>query len=130
MTMHVSSGASDGSSSLRRPKTHLQEHPDVAFDRTLTVSTQTLDSWAQRAGIQPDMLWLDMQGYELSCLQASPAVLSGVSVIHTEVFLTEQYACAPLYHEVRDWLGRQGFAPIVERIDWDTGGNVLLARVA
>jgi hypothetical protein len=30
-TMHVSTGASDGSSSLLPPKEHLKEHPDVMF---------------------------------------------------------------------------------------------------
>ena len=59
----VSSGASNGSSSLLRPSGHLDEHPDVHFDRTLTVTVKTMDTWAAENDVsRVDFLWLDMQG--------------------------------------------------------------------
>jgi FkbM family methyltransferase len=42
---YVSGGASDASSSLLRPSGHLDEHPDVSFDRTLHVTVRSIDSW-------------------------------------------------------------------------------------
>jgi len=59
----VSSGASDGSSSLLRPSGHLDEHPDVSFDQTLTVTVKTMDTWAAENNVsRVDLLGLDMQG--------------------------------------------------------------------
>src|SRR5438132_8350317 len=64
---YVSSGSSDGSSSLLEPKEHLQDHPDVLFKKTIDVITITLDDWAAQHGIDHiDFLWLDMQGAELA----------------------------------------------------------------
>ena len=70
LPMWVSSGASDGSSSLRPPKTHLTSHPAVVFDTVVTVETVTLDAFAAEHGIAPDLLWLDLQGGELDALRA------------------------------------------------------------
>ncbi|MBS4065606.1 MAG: FkbM family methyltransferase, partial [Chitinophagaceae bacterium] len=78
-TMHVSSGASDGSSSLLKPDVHRTDHPDVFFNETITVFTKTLDTWAAQQQIRRvDLLWLDMQGFELEVLKASHTILPTV----------------------------------------------------
>ncbi len=70
--IHVSSGQSDGSSSLLMPKEHLKHHPKVIFDKILEIQTITLDNWALENNISSiDFLWLDMQGAELSMLKSS-----------------------------------------------------------
>ena len=128
--MFISSGASDGSSSLLQPTGHLIDHPDTFFRETIMVRTMTIDDWAREQSINAiDLLWLDMQGLELAVLKASPQILKTVRVIHTEVSVREQYANTPLYPEVRSWLAEQGFRVEVEAIppSWD-GGNVLFVR--
>lgn len=125
----VSSGASDASSSLLEPKDHLVDHADVVFDQQIEVKVTTLDSWASTHGIeQVDFLWLDMQGFELSALQAAPRILPTVCAIYTEVFLKESYNKVPLYHEVRAWLTGQGFRVEREELPWPDAGNVLFVR--
>jgi 2-O-methyltransferase len=129
-TMHISSGASDGSSSLLQPKQHLADHPDVFFNKDLLVQTVLLDDWAVQHKIdRVDFLWLDMQGYELEVLRSSRVVLSKVRAIHMEVSTRITYEGVPLYDEVRDWMGGQGFRVQVEAIPkgWDMG-NVLFVR--
>ena len=67
--MFVSGGGSDASSSLLPPKEHLQINPHVSFEGRITVSTTTLDAWAQESGVgRIDFLWLDMQGAEMAAM--------------------------------------------------------------
>jgi 2-O-methyltransferase len=127
--IHLSGGASDGSSSLLKPKEHLRDHPDVTFDRTTSVTVRTVDSWAAEHGVdRVDFLWLDMQGLELQVLQAAPVTLATVSAIYSEVSLRETYEGAALYPELAKWLEKAGFTIAVERLPWKDMGNVLFVR--
>jgi len=129
LTMHVSSGGTDASSSLLAPKEHLSVNPHVLFDGVITVPTMTLDLWAAENNCAKiDFLWLDMQGGELAALKAAPRMLSTVRAIHLEVALTELYANNPLYPEVRAWLEMQGFALQAEEIAHFSGGNAFFVR--
>lgn len=128
--MHVSSGASDGSSSFLQPKEHLKDHPDVFFNQDITVKTMTLDDWAASNSIEEvHLLWLDMQGFELEVLKASSVILPKVRAIHMEVSTRPTYEGVPLYGEVRSWMEAKGFHVEVEAIPhgWDMG-NVLFVR--
>jgi len=127
--MYVSGGVSNASSSLLAPKEHLRDHPEVTFDKTIHVPCTTLDEWAQVNHLEKvDLLWLDMQGYELNALKAGAVMLDKVQAIHTEVNLKEVYAGAPLYGELRSWLESRNFKVEVEEIPWDDSGNVLFVR--
>ena len=128
--MWVSSGASDGSSSLRQPKTHLTSHPDVSFPRVAQVESVTLDGWAREHGIEPDLLWLDLQGGELDALRAGETVLDHVTLIHAEVSVIEEYEGVALYPELRAWLEDRGFSVLAEALPAGSPqGNVLFARL-
>jgi 2-O-methyltransferase len=101
------------SSSLRPPKEHLDVCDTVTFPRTITVQTQTLDSWAQANQINHvDFLWLDMQGSELEMLMASPEILKTVQVILTETIFIEAYQGQYLFPEMKKWMEEQGFSLI------------------
>jgi FkbM family methyltransferase len=127
--MYVSSGLSDGSSSLFRPKSHLKDHPDVIFDKTIHVPCITLDYWMKTTNIEKvDLLWLDMQGYELNALKAGTVVLESALAIYTEVNLKEVYEGAPLYGELRDWLEAHNYKVVTEELSWEDSGNVLFVR--
>ena len=128
-TMYVSSGDSDGSSSLLMPKEHIYEHPNVRFLEKLQVQTITLDDWADKEAIDyVDFLWLDIQGHELAVLKASPRMLSSARAIHTEVSLKETYEGVPLYPEFRRWLETKGFKVAREVLPWRDMGNVLFVN--
>jgi FkbM family methyltransferase len=128
---HVSGGASAASSSLLAPKEHLTVHPTVTFDSTLEVQTRTLQDWARDHGVpRVDLLWLDVQGYEQRLLEGAGALLDTVSVIHTEVNVSETYESAVLYGDLRRWLEQRGFRVVLERIPegWAQGNVVFVRR--
>lgn len=130
MDFYVSNGASTASSSLLEPKEHLNDHPDTVFTNKITVTTRALDSWAAENNIKKiDMLWLDMQGFELKMLKASEAILNSVTVIHTEVSTRETYKGVESYNEYRAFLESKGFKVVIEAIPegWDMG-NVLFVK--
>lgn len=128
-TMYVSGGASDASSSLLAPKSHVEDHPDTTFEKMCIVQCETLDSWARSNVVQIGFLWLDMQGFELEMLRAGEAMLQHVRAIHTEVSTRETYSGGVLYHELRSWLKVRGFAVDIEAIPAGSDmGNVLFVR--
>jgi FkbM family methyltransferase len=118
-------------SSLRAPKERLH-HSSIQFPYTLEVPTITLDDWAQQHRIpQVDLLWLDMQGFELDVLKAAPKLLESVSAIYTEVSFIESYAGQAQYPEVKAWLESIGFVIIGRDFPDDTTkffGNALFVR--
>ena len=128
--MYTSSGESDGSSSLLKPKDHLIDHPNVVFNEQCEVETITLDDWAKSKNIEKvDFMWLDMQGAELSMLMASTQILPTIKAVHMEVSLKETYENVPQYPQVRKWMEQNGFQVKIEAIPsgWDMG-NVLFIR--
>ena len=127
--IHLSGGASDGSSSLLVPERHLEVHPDVRFEERIEVEAVTLDRWAHEQAVeQVDLLWLDMQGMEAAVLRASPKVLAQVRAVHTEVSLMPVYGGAILYPEFRSWMEAQGFRVEREILPYPDMGNVLFVR--
>lgn len=127
--MVVSGGAGTGSSSLLRPKDHLVHHPEVTFEKSAMVPTISLDDWAHEFGVRRlDLLWLDLQGHELTVLKGGQVLLSTVRALFVEVNLVELYEGAPLYPELKSWLGAQGFYPKRELLPYEDAGNVLFLR--
>lgn len=128
--MHISGGGGDGSSSLLPPLQHLEDHPEIVFEETITIDCLTLDDWAAKEGItQIDLLWLDMQGAEYDMLNASVHLLTGAKAIHTEVSTRETYAGVKQYPALRSLLESRGFSVAIEAIPpgYDMG-NVLFVR--
>lgn len=127
--MHISSGASAGSSSILTPKLHLKYHPDVEFKEDILVNVITLQDWGEREQVKKiDFLWLDLQGAELQVLQAAGELLNTVSVIHTEVSFGEIYENGADYSELKTWLEQAGFELIIESFPWPDMGNTVFVR--
>jgi FkbM family methyltransferase len=128
--MHISTGGSDGSSSLLAPAAHLEDHPTVLFETIREVHTSTFDAWAAQEGIDHvDLFWLDMQGAELVALRAAPRLLARARAVHSEVSVKNVYHGVPLYPQLREWMEGNGFRVVAEAIPsgWDMG-NVLFVR--
>lgn len=126
---YVSSGASDQSSSLLKPKEHLNQHPDVTFKTMIKVQTSTLDDWAKQNNVDHiDFMWLDMQGGEYQMLKASTKILPTVQVIFTEISYIELYEGCPNFPEFKTWLESQGFELISEDYVCCGWGDALFVR--
>lgn len=130
--MHVSSWA-DGSprphsSSLLKPTRHTAAHPTIVFRETVEVETLTLDAWLGSTNETViDLLWLDLQGSELSVLRASPDALKRIRAVHMEVSREELYEKSPTYFEVLDWMASEGFKRAIDRVP-AVSGNILFIR--
>jgi FkbM family methyltransferase len=98
--MHV---AKTSSSLLR--DAHNETFPVEIFPQT-TLDKTIRDSYSGRA---PDLLKLDVQGFELEVLKGCEASLGGVRVILTELSLLDLHENVPLLHELVGWLGERSF---------------------
>lgn len=76
----------------------------------LTVPSVRLDTFmASHPGRTIDLLWMDIQGAEVSALLGAGELLGSVKVIHTEVEFLDVYAGQPLFWDVWRFLRRRGF---------------------
>lgn len=98
--MHV---AKTSSSLLR--DAHNETFPIEIFPQT-TLDRTIRESYAGRA---PDLLKLDVQGFELEVLKGCEGSLGAVRVILTELSLLDLHENVPLLHELVGWLGERGF---------------------
>lgn len=119
-------GADWGSSSILKPKDHLDVHPEITFKNELEINTVNLDEWLLQKNEQIiDLLWLDMQGYEPVVLKTSPKALEKTRYLYTEVSLIETYENVMLYPEFKNFLIENNFEVIFEDLPWKDMGNVL-----
>lgn len=114
-----------GSSSLLKPKLHLEIHPGITFNSKESVETIKLDSFLSMNNIESvDLLWLDLQGVEPEVLMAS-SQLQKVKYIYSEVSVLENYENQILYEDFKKFMIDNGYKVHFEDIRWEDGGNVL-----
>jgi len=132
MSINVSKGGVDGSSSLLKPKKHTELFPDISFEESIEIDTICLDEWAKKEKIDSiDFMWLDMQGYELIALEAGKSILKTTKMVFMEVNLEELYEGCPLKKDVIAWMKNQGFEVLKEFFEnGQVYGEILFSRVS
>jgi FkbM family methyltransferase len=100
--MHVA----NASSSLLRDA-HNESYPVQTFPQT-TVDAAVRGLYGGRA---PELLKLDVQGYELEVLKGSEQALAadGVRAVLTEISLLDLHQGVPLLDQIVGWLAARGF---------------------
>lgn len=95
-------------SSLLPPTGIRAKHADkpMGVAETVEVEVVRLDS---ELTTPPDIVKLDLQGYELEALKGASGVLGGVKAVMCEVSFTDLYEGQPLGGEVIDWMASRGF---------------------
>ncbi|MCP4709473.1 MAG: FkbM family methyltransferase [Planctomycetes bacterium] len=74
------------------------------------VEIRTLDSFLEAGEIvSPDLIKLDVQGYEIEVLKGAEKCLENAEFLLIEVLYREIYESGPLAHEVISWVGARGF---------------------
>ncbi len=105
------------SGSLLEPKEHLN-FSSVIFNGVIHVKKVTLDEWMQQQHVNHvDFIWLDLQGYELNVLKASPTCMKTLKAVYTEVEFVEAYKNQYLYNDVKQFLQEHGFMLIATDFD-------------
>ena len=91
------------SSSLLKPKLHLQVSPDVIFDTRETVEVITLDSLLED-GHPYNFINMDVQGFELEVLKGASKTLDKVKYVYSEVNTVEMYEGCVLIDQLDSFL--------------------------
>jgi 2-O-methyltransferase len=110
---HQSNGTEQewtGSGSLREPKEHLKVHPQIKFDRQISVVTSRLDTWCNQNDIENiDFIWMDVQGAEIDVFNG------GVNALKNTRFLYTEYSDRELY---KDQLNLHGLIKHLKKYDF------------
>jgi FkbM family methyltransferase len=78
--------------------------------RVVRCKMETLDTILNREGFRrPELIKIDVQGYELEVLKGATEALATVEAIAMEVSLLELYKGNPLMHEVITFMLERGF---------------------
>lgn len=120
-----------GSSSLLKPKRHIDVHTEITFNSESILQVINLDEWADSNKItQVGLMWLDLQGLEPIVIKSSPSVISKTKFIYSEVSLIETYENVILYDELRTYMESINFKVIFEDLPWSDMGNVLFKNMS
>lgn len=87
ITMNLSSNNLE-SSSILKPKQHLNLYPDITFNRTEEVELQKLDDYNCK---NYNFINMDVQGYELEVLKGAKDTLNHIDYVYCEVNRDEIY---------------------------------------
>lgn len=125
---HIGTGNFAASSSLLTPNDQSFESSDFP---SIEVKTRKLSTWADENNITHiDLLWLDMQGFELQMLEASADMIKSPMKIYTEVSTEPAYKENCLYDDLRKFLEGRGFRLEIEAIPngWTCGNALFVPR--
>jgi FkbM family methyltransferase len=94
------------SSSILKPKEHLEHHPDVYFEGTEKVEVGLLDEYDIG---DTNFMNIDVQGYELEVFKGGKKTLEQIDYVYCEVNRGEMYENNPMVEEIDIYLGEYGF---------------------
>lgn len=104
------------SSSLLKPKKHLQLYPDITFDKIQEVEVKKLDYYSFT---EYNMMNIDVQGYELEVLKGAVNTLQYIDYIYCEVNTEEIYENNAYIENIDEFLSEYSF----KRVETSWWGN-------
>lgn len=100
-------GNAGASSMLRVSKNYKYE---IYEQYETSVESVRLDTFMDENNIENiDILWMDIQGGELSALKSLSSKIKNVKIIHTETEFTEEYENQPLFEDIKIYLEENDF---------------------
>jgi FkbM family methyltransferase len=127
VVMNVETANQGQSSSILKPKKHLEQYPHITFDFTVEVDMFRLDDIAVDTLLY-NFMNVDVQGYELEVFKGAAETLKTVDYIISEVNCDEVYEGCPHVSEIDAFLSEYGFERI--KTDWAgvTWGDALYVK--
>ncbi len=113
----------------RDTQTSLLDEEGISGAANAEAPMTTLDDLADEVGIAPQLLKMDVQGFELEVLKGAARSLRGVEVVLMEVSFIRFGPHMPIAHEVIAFMAEQGFvmydvAGIYRRAEDDALGQM------
>jgi len=106
--VHMNIASNGQSSSILKPKLHLEVHPDISFSSTQEVRITRGDKIIL-PGTPISLLHVDVQGYELEVFKGFGKCLDHVWVIECECNIYELYEGCSRIAQVDNFLSEKGF---------------------
>lgn len=107
------------SSSVLKPKVHLQLHPGVGFPGTEEVEMKRLDSFFDQTK-NFNFINMDVQGYELEVLKGGIKTLKHVDYVYCEINRDELYEGNAFVEDLDEFLSDYN----MERVETDWAGTL------
>lgn len=117
------------SSSVLEPAHHLEQYPQIKFDKKETVKIVRLDD-EEFPREEYNFLNIDVQGYELEVLRGAEETLKHIDIIISEVNRAEMYKGCARIEDIDEFLLPRGFNKVFEywQLDGGTWGDALYVR--
>ena len=100
------------SSSILKPKSHLNLHPNIKFQGTEDIEIKIYDNLKIQ---NINFLNIDVQGYELEALIGCKDSLASIDYIYTEINSQEVYEDCPLVEDLDKFLSDTNFLRVETR---------------
>ncbi len=113
------------SSSLLRPKSHIQEHPEVTFPYEIEVTVDLLDDYYESGY---NFLNIDVQGYELEVLKGSMNSLPKIDAMVLEVNRDEMYEGCPMVEDLDNFLTEFNFKRVATHWQSKSWGDAVYIK--
>lgn len=109
--LHCETANQGQSSSILKPKKHINHYPHIKFQSTVEVEQITLDSYMSNIinSEKYNFINMDVQGYELEVLKGSTKTLEKIDHIMTEVNWDELYEGCAHISDLDRFLEMYGF---------------------
>lgn len=119
------------SSSVLKPKHHLEQYPQIKFEKTETVQITRLDDEEFDRSTY-NFINIDVQGYELEVFKGAEETLKHIDLILTEINKEEMYEGCALIGEMDEYMSERGFQRIATywQQDGETWGDGLYLRTS
>lgn len=117
ITMNVETANNGQSSSILKPKKHLEQYPYITFDYIEEVNMFRLDDIDLDLS-KYNFINIDVQGYELEVFKGAANTLKNIDYIISEVNRDEVYENCPHIEELDKYLSQ------FKRVETDWAGNI------
>jgi FkbM family methyltransferase len=126
--MFVESSNQGQSSSILKPKIHLEQYPHIIFDDEEIVKIDLLDNIQDIKENEYNFINIDVQGYELEVFKGAKETLNNIDYIVSEVNRAEVYENCPNVEDLDSFLGEYGFERVETSWDGYTWGDAFYVK--
>ena len=127
--MNVEEANHGQSSSVLAPKKHLEQYPDIKFDKKVTVPIVRLDDDVEFKDYY-NVLVVDVQGYELEVFKGATELLrENIEYIICEVNYVEMYSHCAMVEDIDFFLRDFGFKRVMTTWEGGDWGNALYVKL-
>lgn len=125
-TMYVDS-YNQASSSVLKPKIHLDQYPHIKFENQITINMEKLDNVIEFG--KYNFINIDVQGFELEVFKGAKKTLKNIDYIYTEVNRDEVYQNCTKIKDLDQFLLNYNFIRVETNWAGKTWGDAFYIKI-